>query len=185
MAPKELNFITGNKNKLKEVQAILSETSVKLQSQSLDLPELQGTIEDITKDKCERAADIVKGPVLVEDTCLCFDAFDELPGPYVKWFLKALGVHQFHKLLAGFDDKSAQAVCTFGYCEGPGHEVIIFQGRTHGKIVEARGPTNFGWDACFEYEGQTYAEMRGDEKNKISHRGKALEKLKEWLKQEV
>jgi inosine triphosphate pyrophosphatase len=42
-----------------------------------------------------------------------------------------------------------------------------------------------GWDACFEYEGQTYAEMRGDEKNKISHRGKALEKLKEWLKQEV
>ena len=42
-----------------------------------------------------------------------------------------------------------------------------------------------GWDACFEYEGQTYAEMPGDEKNKISHRGKALEKLKEWLKQEV
>ena len=42
-----------------------------------------------------------------------------------------------------------------------------------------------GWDACFEYEGQTYAEMRGDVKNKISHRGKALEKLKEWLKQEV
>jgi inosine triphosphate pyrophosphatase len=45
--------------------------------------------------------------------------------------------------------------------------------------------TGLGWDACFEYEGQTYAEMRGDDKNKISHRGKALEKLKEWLKQEV
>lgn len=42
-----------------------------------------------------------------------------------------------------------------------------------------------GWDACFEYEGQTYAEMRGEEKNEISHRGKALEKLKEWLKQEA
>ena len=42
-----------------------------------------------------------------------------------------------------------------------------------------------GWDACFEHEGQTYAEMQGDEKNKISHRGKALEKLKEWLKLEV
>ena len=42
-----------------------------------------------------------------------------------------------------------------------------------------------GWDACFEYEGQTYAEMPKVEKNKISHRGKALEKLKAWLKQEV
>ena len=40
-----------------------------------------------------------------------------------------------------------------------------------------------GWDACFEYEGQTYAEMPSDEKNKISHRGKALDKLKEWLKE--
>lgn len=47
-----------------------------------------------------------------------------------KWFLKALGVKEFHKLLAGFEDKSAQAVCTFAYCEGPGKEPIVFQGRT-------------------------------------------------------
>ncbi|QIW99007.1 hypothetical protein AMS68_004525 [Peltaster fructicola] len=185
MAPKELNFITGNANKLAEVQAILSSTPVKLQSQALDLLEIQGTIEEISRDKCVRAAEQVKGPVLVEDTCLCFDAFDELPGPYVKWFLKALGVEQFHKLLAGFDDKSAQAVCTFAYSEGPGHEPIIFQGRTKGKIVAARGPTSFGWDACFEYEGQTYAEMPKAEKNKISHRGKALQKLVDWLSKET
>jgi len=42
-----------------------------------------------------------------------------------------------------------------------------------------------GWDSCFEYEGQTYAEMDKAEKNKISHRGKALDKLKEWLAQKV
>jgi len=42
-----------------------------------------------------------------------------------------------------------------------------------------------GWDACFEYEGQTYAEMPKVEKNKISHRGRALAKLVEWLKQEL
>jgi inosine triphosphate pyrophosphatase len=59
MAPKELNFITGNKNKLAEVQAILSVTPVKLQSQALDLPELQGTIEEISIDKCKRAAEAV------------------------------------------------------------------------------------------------------------------------------
>ena len=83
MAPTELHFITGNKNKLAEVSAILSTTGVKLTNQAIDLPELQGTIEEITTDKCNRAADVVKGPVLVEDTCLCFNAFNELPGPYM------------------------------------------------------------------------------------------------------
>lgn len=58
MAMKELNFITGNKNKLSEVQAILGDT-VHLKSQSLDLVEIQGTIEEISADKCRRAAEIV------------------------------------------------------------------------------------------------------------------------------
>ncbi len=58
MAPKTLNFITGNKNKLTEVKAILGST-VDLQSQALDLVEIQGTIEDISRDKCLRAAEAV------------------------------------------------------------------------------------------------------------------------------
>ncbi|TKA59829.1 Inosine triphosphate pyrophosphatase [Cryomyces minteri] len=182
MAPRELNFITGNANKLAEVKAILGDT-VNLKSQSIDLVEIQGTIEEISTDKCRRAAEAVGGPVLVEDTCLCFNAFDELPGP--KWFLRALGPGGMHKLLAAYDDKSAQAVCTFAYSEGPGHDPVVFQGRTDGRIVPSRGPTNFGWDSAFEYEGQTYAEMPKAEKNKISHRGKALAKLTEWLKNQV
>lgn len=182
MAPKQLNFITGNKNKLTEVKAILGDT-VDLQSQSLDLVEIQGTIEEISADKCRRAADIIKGPVLVEDTCLCFNALKELPGPYIKWFLEKLGHEGLNNLLAAYPDKSAQAVCTFAYCAGPGHEPIIFQGRTEGKIVPARGPAHFGWDPIFEYDGQTYAEMDKIEKNKISHRFRALEKLKKWLEE--
>ncbi|EUC38106.1 hypothetical protein COCVIDRAFT_23891 [Bipolaris victoriae FI3] len=178
--PKHLNFITGNKNKLAEVQAILDGV-IELRNQNVDLVEIQGTVEEVTRDKARRAAEAVKGPVLVEDTCLCFPAMNDLPGPYIKWFMLSLGPLNLHKLLAGFDDKSAQAVCTFGYCEGPGHEAILFQGRTDGKLVESRGSTVFGWDSCFEYEGKTYAEMDKSEKNKISHRGKALEKLKEWL----
>ena len=62
MAPKELNFITGNKNKLAEVQAILSATPVKLQSQAVDLLEIQGTIEEISRDKAIRAANEVRTP---------------------------------------------------------------------------------------------------------------------------
>ncbi|KAK3081032.1 hypothetical protein LTS18_010883 [Coniosporium uncinatum] len=184
MAPKQLNFITGNKNKLLEVQAILGDT-VNLTNQNVDLLEIQATIEDVTTAKCKQAANQIGGPVLVEDTALCFKAMNDLPGPYIKWFMLALGPQQMHKMLDGFEDKSIQAVCTFAYSEGPGHEPIIFQGRTDGKLVPSRGPTVFGWDSCFEYEGRTYAEMDKSEKNKISHRGKALDKLKEWLKEQV
>jgi inosine triphosphate pyrophosphatase len=56
----------------------------------------------------------------------------------------ALGASQMHKMLEGFEDKSAQAVCTFAYCEGPGHEPVLFQGRTDGKLVPSRGSTVFG-----------------------------------------
>ena len=55
---KTLNFITGNKNKLAEVKAILGDT-VELQNKAIDLPEIQGTSEQIAKEKCRRAAEIV------------------------------------------------------------------------------------------------------------------------------
>ena len=53
-----------------------------------------------------------------------------------------------------------------------------------GTIVPARGPTDFGWDPVFQPDeggGKTYAEQSKDEKNAISHRGRALEKLRIWL----
>jgi len=93
--------------------------------------------------------------VIVEDTCLCFNALKGLPGPYVKWFMKELGHDGLNNMLAAYEDKSAQAVCTFAYCAGPGSDAVLFEGRTDGKIVPARGPKVFGWDAVFEYEGQT------------------------------
>ncbi|EAA26727.1 putative inosine triphosphate pyrophosphatase [Neurospora crassa] len=179
-----VNFITGNANKLGEVKAIL-EPAIQVENQALDLLEIQGTLEEVTLDKCRRAADLVQGPVLVEDTCLCFNALKGLPGPYIKWFMNSLGHEGLNNLLAAYEDKSAKAVCTFGYSAGPGHEPILFQGITDGKIVPPRGPPNFGWDAIFEYEGQTYAEMDKAEKNKISHRAKALAKLQEWFAKEM
>lgn len=79
---KTVNFITGNQNKLAEVKAIL-EPAIEVQSQKLDLIEVQGTLEEVTLDKVRRAAEQVEGPVLVEDTCLSFNALKGLPGPYM------------------------------------------------------------------------------------------------------
>jgi inosine triphosphate pyrophosphatase len=58
MAPDKLIFVTGNANKLREVGEILGDT-VALESRAIDLPELQGTITEISKDKCRRAAEAV------------------------------------------------------------------------------------------------------------------------------
>lgn len=82
MAVPTVNFITGNANKLREVRNIL-EPAISVSSQSVDLPELQGTVEDVTREKCREAARRVGGPVIVEDTCLCFDSLGGLPGPYM------------------------------------------------------------------------------------------------------
>ncbi|KAI6269598.1 hypothetical protein MCOR27_009682 [Pyricularia oryzae] len=133
---KTVNFITGNQNKLAEVQAIL-EPTIEVQSQKLDLIEVQGTLEEVTLDKVRRAAEQVEGPVLVEDTCLCFNALKGLPGPYIKWFMQSIGHDGLNNLLAAYEDKSAQAVCTFGYSAGPGSEPILFQG-----ITEAGTPSS-------------------------------------------
>ncbi|CAJ1405472.1 unnamed protein product [Effrenium voratum] len=187
--PQPLVFVTGNAKKLEEVRQILSAGSEELPfdvtSQKVDLPELQGaTAEEIAKEKCKLAAEHVKGPVMCEDTSLCYHALKGLPGPYIKWFLEKLGHDGLNKLLAGYEDKSAYAQCVFTLCAGPGKEVRVFDGRTEGRIVEARGPKDFGWDPVFEPlegGGGTFAEMSKEAKNKISHRGRALELLRAWL----
>lgn len=65
---------------------------MQLKQVDVDLPEYQGSSpEEIARLKCHHAVRMVGGPVLVEDTCLAFDALKGLPGPYIKWFLRAVG----------------------------------------------------------------------------------------------
>ncbi|KAI0731845.1 inosine triphosphate pyrophosphatase-like protein [Fomitopsis betulina] len=165
-------FVTGNANKLKEVRAILGASGV------------QGCTQEVAIAKCKRAAELLGGPCVTEDTALCFEALNGLPGPYIKYFMKEIGHDGLNKLLIGFPTTNAWALCTFAYSAGPGTEPILFEGRTDGRIVPARGEKKFGWDPVFEPTGfdQTYAEMSAEVKNKISHRYRALEKLQAYLR---
>ncbi|KAF8338491.1 inosine triphosphate pyrophosphatase-like protein [Amanita rubescens] len=181
--PQKLVFVTGNANKLREVNEILAPYNVEIEAQGLDVPEVQGTTQEVAKAKCRAAADLIGGPCMTEDTALCFKALNGLPGPYIKDFLTSVGHQGLNAMLAGFDTKEATAICTFAYSAGPGTEPILFEGKTEGTIVSARGPKVFGWDPIFEPlgTGLTYAEMPSDQKNVLSHRSKALSKLQEFL----
>jgi inosine triphosphate pyrophosphatase len=117
------------------------------------VPELQGDPLEIARAKVLEAAAQVDGPVLTEDTSLCFNALGGLPGPYVKWFLDKTGHMGLHNLLAAYPDKRAYAQCVFAYCAGRGQEPVLFDGRCQGKIVQSRGPTTFGWDSIFQPDG--------------------------------
>lgn len=181
---KPICFVTGNPNKLKEVSQIL-DGKVEFIHMALDLPELQGTPEEVAAAKAKAAQKLYGGPVLVEDTSLCFNALGGLPGVYIKHFLAHCGHEGLNQMLDGFTDRSAYAQCIFAYCDGGAHaEPLLFVGRCPGHIVRPRGPTTFGWDPVFqpdESNGLTYAEMPSAEKNKISHRGRALAKLCAWI----
>ncbi|KAK2181188.1 hypothetical protein NP493_407g03081 [Ridgeia piscesae] len=192
MTTKTLVFVTGNAKKLEEVTQILGKSfPFQLTSTKIDLPEYQGEPGDICVAKCREAAKHIKGPVIIEDTCLCFNALGGMPGPYIKWFLDKLKPEGkclvcLHKLLAGFEDKSAYALCTFAYSSGdPDDKILLFEGRTDGKIVQPRGSTDFGWDPCFQPDSfkETFAEMKKETKNSISHRYRALEKVRQHFSQ--
>lgn len=177
---KNVTFVSSNKNKIREVKMILGEEFPwTLQTMAIDLNELQATPIEISRDKCQQAVALCKGPVIVEDTSLCFNALNGLPGPYIKWFYESIGNEGLVKMLSGFDDRTgndpsttslfvlsftllanindfltfittAYAQCVLSFSMGPGHEILTFVGSTEGDIVtNVTGPLGFGWDPIF------------------------------------
>lgn len=172
-------FITGNKNKAKEASEILG---VSVEPQDVKLAEVQGEPEEIIKRKLKEAYLILQKPLFVEDTGLFLESLNNLPGPYIKDFLKKLSLEKLAEI-ANIDGQGrAVAKCFIGYMDKNGGS-HIFTGKVRGRIVYPRGSSNFGWDPVFMPEGynKTFAEMTAKEKNKISHRKKALEEFRRFL----
>ncbi|KAA6390750.1 MAG: nucleoside-triphosphate diphosphatase [Streblomastix strix] len=170
---KKIFFCSGNEHKVREVTQILSGLDVEIVPININLPELQGDPQIVAQQKCIEAFKRINAPVLIDDTSLCYDA---------KYFLEKLGHEGLNKMLDGFESRSAYAQCIFALALNA-DEIKLFIGKTFGKIVRPRGSTNFGWDAIFEenISGKTYGEMNPDEKNKCSHRGKALANFLEFI----
>ena len=178
-------FVTGNPNKVREASEILD---IALESVQVDgLFEIQTPdIDSVVRHKAEQAYAILQSPVMVEDSGLVFDVWNGLPGALVKWFEETVGCEGMLKMVAGFTDREATAICCFAVYDGK--DMKIARGEVNGTLAEnIRGENGFGWDVIFIPEGHehTYGEMSAQKKNAISHRRIALDILKKELNQDL
>lgn len=191
----KLYFITGNKNKFLEIKSMMPE----VEQLELDLDEIQETdARKIIEHKMKEALKHHKNDntFIIEDTSLYIKSLNGLPGPLIKWFMqklgnegiwrisdtKKLGKEKIEQLGQDLEENSAEAKTIIGYAKNE-NDIHFFEGSIKGKIVKPSGETNFGWDPIFQPEGydKTFQEMTREEKNKISMRRMAVEKLKTFL----
>ena len=178
-----LIFVTGNSGKVREASSILAPMGIKLVQEEMDLPEIQDKDPaKVSEHKAREAFSRLKKPIIVEDTGLRLEAMGGYPGALIKHFLDALGRQGIVDFVRG-KDPSAEAACVVTYC-GPDGKTKSFRGSVKGRISgKVTQGYDFGWDPIFIPEGQekTFAEMGMEEKNAVSHRMRALEKLASWL----
>lgn len=171
-------FVTSSRHKHREAQQILG---LDLEQMELDLLEPQGLdVLEVAREKSRLAHDLLRRPVLVEDTSLELAALGGFPGPLIRWLLEAAGPAAIPRMLDGFSDRRARARCVALFWDGAEERYGI--GAADGTIAPLpRGRTGFGWDVVFVPDwgdGRTFAEMTPEEKNSRSHRALAFEALR-------
>lgn len=177
-------FATNNENKLREAGEILAPLGIKVISQreaGADCePEENGvTFAENAIIKAKTVYDIVKCPVIADDSGLCVDALGGRPGVYSARY--APKGEECGKLLDEMQDvpeekRGAAFECVIAYVDGETEFTV--SGSCHGSIgFEERGTNGFGYDPIFMCGGRTMAEMTSEEKNELSHRGSALREL--------
>lgn len=180
---------SNNARKLEELRQILSQMGHEVLSQreaglNLTVEETGTTFEENARLKARGASDALGLPVIADDSGLMVDALDGAPGVYsARYGGEGLDDRGRNALLLknmeGKENRSARFVCCI-CCRFPDGREITARGECPGQILEGpRGKDGFGYDPVFympEY-GKTMAEMTPMEKNAVSHRGLALERL--------
>ena len=174
------HFATTNQNKLREINQILG---IELIQIKLDLLEPQALdVEDVVKTKAIEAYQQAGFPVLVEDTSLSLTAWNGLPGALIKWFLETVGPQGVVNMLGSEQNREAIAKTAVAYHDG--QSTHVFTGHIQGGVITGEVESGgFGWDGLFIPSGfkQTFATISSEQKNTISMRKLALDKLRDHL----
>ncbi|UDM31695.1 XTP/dITP diphosphatase [Lentilactobacillus laojiaonis] len=190
--PEKIVIATNNEHKINEFKAAFEKIGIKVISQSeivdnFSVDETGSSFEENAKLKAQGLANLTKLPTIADDSGLVVPSLNGEPGIYSARYA---GDHDDEannqKLLRNLQTKSDRSA----YFETalvlivPNEQSIIAKGRVNGKILKSqRGDNGFGYDPLFyipEFE-KTMAEMTTNEKNQISHRGRAIENLMEKI----
>ena len=191
---------TNNEHKLKEVRQILDYKDILIKGLEEvgcydDIPETADTLEGNALLKARYMYSHYGVDCFADDTGLEVEALDGQPGVFTARFGQMNGYGNSHDAdanmqclldkLQGKENRKARFRTVIALvCEG---KEYIFEGIVEGEILtEKSGLEGFGYDPIFSPEGKgiSFAEMSAEEKNQISHRGRAVEKLIAWLKKE-
>ena len=182
---------TQNKGKLKEIRRVLAGVGIDVEGMD-NYPELVPAIEDGTtfKENAQKKAQAIVQqtgkPCLADDSGLTVEALHGRPGVYSARYAGEGATDSENNLLlltemAPIADGQRQAAfcCVMALCY-PSGECLFFEGRLEGHILRAeQGDGGFGYDPLFQVDGdqRSLAQISIDEKNSISHRGKALKQM--------
>ena len=180
-------FATGNLHKFNEARKILAEYDISVAMLKIKTLEIQSDdIEEIAKASVLNATREVNLPTIVEDAGLFIKALNGFPGPYSSYIYRTIGVRGILKLLEEVENREAQFRSVVAFYDPSNESLKCFQGMVEGVIArKPKGYSGFGFDPIFEpkeYIGKTFGEMSIEEKNRFSHRAKALRKFAEWYK---
>lgn len=193
---KELILATTNQGKLKEIKAMLKDIDIDVLSmkdvldQEIDIEETGTTFKENALIKASTIAKIVNKPVLADDSGLEVDALDKQPGIYSSRFMGEDTSYDIKNqwiidAVKDKEDKTARFVCAMALAI-PDEETKTFLGTFEGEINDCiDGENGFGYDPIFYYPPlkKTSAVMTMEEKNKVSHRAKALKALYDYLEE--
>lgn len=193
MTERKLIFVTNNPHKLEEIRKIVGERikiySLKDINCFEEIPETADTIRDNAIMKAQYVADKYGVDCFADDTGLEVSALGGAPGVHTARYVSAEGHDTMGNMqlllqnIEGETDRSAQFVTYIALIiKG---EIQTFDGVCKGTILaQMRGSEGFGYDPIFQPEGfeETFAEMTSEQKNAVSHRGKATRKLIDYLK---
>lgn len=185
---------TNNPKKLKELERILNPLGINAVSAKEegicldDVEETGKTFADNAFLKAEAAFKKTGLPSVADDSGLCVDALNGRPGIFSARYAgeNATDEDKINKLLYELKDipmnkRTAHFTCAI-CCILPNGDKIEVEGKCNGSIAfEPHGNEGFGYDPIFIYEGKSYAQLSAEEKDAVSHRGRALKKLKSQL----
>ncbi len=189
---RSLVLATGNQHKLREVARLLAPAGIEVEPlpEAVVLPPEDGvTFEANALPKARAAAAATGRPAIADDSGIEAEALGGAPGVRSARYagLDATDEQNLAKLMREAPPGSAlRYVCALAYVDPSGGEERVFFGECRGRLaVERRGERGFGYDPAFlpdeEPDGRTMAEMDDSEKDAISHRGRAVRALAEWL----